>query len=183
MATQVTTVATDFKRTTEPYRLRVGITRDNVYDVKKDAERAAALHADFESMGVDPQGEFMAAPKPELNGRLYKVRRDDPRIFLIDRGQRRFVPDPATFNNLFLQSQWETEINANLFDITPGDSIESGAVLVRGDGTAQVYLVDRGEKRLITSPAVMDKYSFDWNRVYVVPPILVRSIRSADPIS
>src|SRR5687767_8733040 len=89
---------------TEPYQVRVGIVRASG-EKKGDVALAAKPRAGFEPMGVDPSDDFIAAPKPELNGKLYRLQANTPEVYLIDRGLRRFVPNSATFENLF--RRWE----------------------------------------------------------------------------
>jgi hypothetical protein len=49
--------------------------------------------------------------------------------------------------------------------IAIGPDITSGAYLAISPLGGKVYLVDRGQKRWITSPAVMDKFYFAWNQI------------------
>ncbi len=100
----------------------------------------------------------------------------------MDQGYRRWIPNPATYNNLFRDWNGIRE-DTGVGDIPVGAPITDGAVLVRGLGTAPIYLVDAGAKRWIASPAAMDKYYFSWARVYQVPPILVWYIANGSTIS
>jgi hypothetical protein len=86
-------------------------------------------------------------------------------------GFLRWIPNPATYNNLF--RDWNGVIISTVIpDIARGAKLTDGAVLVEGTGTIPVYLVSNGLKRWITSPAVMDKYYFNWKTVFQVPPVL-----------
>ena len=111
-------------------------------------------------------------PRPDLAGLRVKLP-TQPQIYLIDPdGYRRWIPNPDTYNNLF--RDWNgvvTDIDIN--EIAEGSALTDGAVLVRGSNSAPVYLVSNSMRRWVTSPAAMDKYHFNWNRVYVVPPVLV----------
>jgi 3-mercaptopyruvate sulfurtransferase SseA len=106
-------------------------------------------------------------PRPDLNGARVK----DPNraeIWLVDEGRRRWIPDPSTYNNLF--RDWNgIRQDLNVYDISTGLDISRGAWLGRRTGTPEVYLVSNNVKRWITSPAVMDKYHFAWQRVREVP--------------
>lgn len=120
---------------------------------------------------------------PELNGRLQRLHTQEPTIYLIDRGQKRHVPNPATYDNLFRDwSDKRIDENANLSDVETGDPIDIGAVLARGRGEQTVYLIDHGMKRGVTSPQKMDQYYFSWDRVEEVPSILLASIPTGDSI-
>jgi hypothetical protein len=46
-------------------------------------------------------------------------------------------------------------------------------MLVQGDMSGDVYVIDQGRKRRIARTDVMDKYWFDWERVRRVRQILV----------
>jgi hypothetical protein len=125
-------------------------------------------------LGVQPAATHWSSPRPDLNGLRVKLP-NRPEIYLIDRGYRRWVPNPGTYNNLF--RDWNgIVVDIDIDEIPMGPGISSGAVLVRAAGTAPVYLVDQGVKRWIVSPAMMDRYHFAWNRVYVLPA------GSVDPI-
>jgi hypothetical protein len=164
------------ERRTEPFLVRIGIE-------PADTGRYVEMEAfsGIEPMGVEPRAEAMAVPRTDLNGLRVKLP-NRPEIYLVDRGYRRWIPNPFTYNNLF--RDWNgIVVDINITDISLGASFTSGAVLVRPDGSAPVYLVDNGVKRWITSPAAMDKYHFNWGRVYVIPPVVVNSIPTADPIT
>lgn len=124
------------------------------------------------SVGVKPQ--LFGVPRPDLAGYRVKVPKQAP-IWVIDQdGYRRWIPNPTTFNNLFRDWSVVEELDvANIAETVP---IDDGAILFKGSATANVYLTDRGNKRWITSPAVMDKYNFNWGKIVVVPQILVNMI-------
>jgi len=139
-----------------------------------DAALVKELEVAHAPMGVQPFSMHLSNPRPDLNGLRVKMP-NQPEIYLIDRGYRRWIPNPATFNNLF--RDWNgIVVDINIDEIPLAPQITSGAVLVRAIGAAPVYLVDAGVKRWIVSPAMMDKYYFAWNRVYVLPA------GSVDPI-
>ncbi len=124
--------------------------------------------------------ENLGSPRPDLNGLRVKLP-SAPEIYLIDRGYRRWIPNPATYNNLF--RDWNgivTDIDIN--EIPLASQISNGAILGRADGTAPVFLIDQGMKRWIVSPAIMDQYYFAWNQVYVLPPATVDSVPSGSNI-
>jgi hypothetical protein len=138
------------------------------------------------TIGYTPGGDEKEAlqasePRPDLNGVRCKFS-NQPHIYLIDAGCRRHIPDPATFNNLF--RNWEgIVIDNDINDIPEARAIQSGAVLSKGNLTPAVYLIDNGQKRHIISPAVMDKYNFAWNRIYVVPQVQIDAIPTGPSIS
>ena len=115
------------------------------------------------------------APRPDLAGLRLKSP-NDAAIYMVDPdGLLRWIPNAATYNNLF--RDWNgVVISTDIPDISRGLNLTDGSVLVQGTGTAAVYLASNGIKRWITSPATMDKYYFNWNTVFQVPPVLVDSI-------
>lgn len=123
-------------------------------------------------LGVAPHG--LPAPRVDLAGLRVKLP-NDPAIYLIDpNGYRRRIPDPDTYNNLF--RDWNgVVVDIDIDDLPVAAALTSGAVLVRASNAAPVYLLSDGMKRWITSPAVMDKYYFNWARIYVLPPAVVDS--------
>jgi hypothetical protein len=121
------------------------------------------------------------ALRPDLNGRRMK-NPNEPHVYLIDEGRRRWIPNPPTYNNLF--RDWNGIIlDWNIASIDRGSDISNGAVLARQEGMARVYLVDQGRKRWVTSPAAMDRYHFNWNAVRQVPRLLLQYVDSAPDIS
>jgi len=107
---------------------------------------------------------------------------DQPEIYIIIDGAKRHIPDPTTYNNLF--ATWGDVREAlDLPSITTGHSLTHGAYLFRGDGEAAVYLIDGNKKRHVTSPDIMSRYGFDWNKVRSVPASVVAAIETGAPLS
>jgi hypothetical protein len=132
------------------------------------------------TLGLNPPVST-AVVRPDLNG--IRVRSPaDPKIYLIDRGVKRWIPNPETYNNLF--ANWDNVIvSIEVNEITSGPDITNGAVLARPSGQAPIYLLDQNQKRHIQSPATMAKYSFNGGRVYQIPPAIMDSIYTGDEIS
>ncbi len=114
----------------------------------------------------------------ELNGR--RITSDDPqdqgRVYLILDGQRRWIPNPATYDNLF--RDWNgIERYADINDIDRGTDIADGALLVNA-GNGAVYLITDGSgtKRHIADPATMDAYYFNWGKIVAVPAVVLNAV-------
>jgi len=139
----------------------------------KDLETQTAPHV--LTVGTAPSSSV--GPRPDLAGLRVKTP-NRPEIYLIDPdGFRRRIPNPQTYNNLF--RDWNgVVVDIDITQIAESSPLTSGAILARADGTAPVFLISNGVKRWVTSPATMDKYYFNWNRVYVVPGALVDFIPS-----
>ena len=121
------------------------------------------------------------APRPDLNGLRVKLPHRSE-IYLILDGCRRWIPSPAAYNRLF--RDWNgVVVDIDIDEIPLAAPLSDGAVLIKGDGTAPVYLVSNNVKRWITSPAAMDKYYFNWSKIQVVAPILVNNIPTGPDIS
>jgi hypothetical protein len=88
-------------------------------------------------------------------------------LYLIDdNGTRLYIPDPATYSNLFRDGNGIQVVDISL--IVPGPDLSSGAYLATPPGGGPVYLVSNGQKRWVTSPAVMDKFYFSWSQIRTV---------------
>lgn len=120
------------------------------------------------TIGIQPAA--LGNPRPDLAGLRVKTP-NQPQIYLIDPdGYRRWIPNPQTYNNLF--RDWNgVVIDININEISESAPLTDGAILARPQGAAPVYLVSNGIKRWITSPAVMDKYYFNWATVYQLPHV------------
>jgi hypothetical protein len=109
------------------------------------AQHATAMPKDVEvktvplvvKVGATPQA---AVPRPDLSGLRLKAP-NNPAVYVVDpQGFLRWIPDPATYNNLF--RDWNSiVIDVDLVNIATGPALTSGAVLGQGSGEAAVYLV------------------------------------------
>ena len=115
------------------------------------------------------------ATRPDLAGLRIKDP-IGPRVYLIDDdGTKRLIPDPPTYGALF--RDWNGIENvADTNTIDDGADITVGAILAKSNQFANVYLIDNGTKRRVASPAVMDKFYFAWNKIQVVPEIVLEFI-------
>lgn len=100
----------------------------------------------------------------------------NPAVFLIDpEGYKRWIPNAATYNNLFVD--WAGIIeNDDVINIYQGPPLSDGAFLAKASNSAAVYLVSNGQKRWITSPAVMNKYYFNWGAIKELPPAYLDAV-------
>ena len=120
------------------------------------------------------------ALRPDLNG-LRVQEPGHPEIYLIDEGRKRHIPNPATFDRLF--RNWDgIQQDLHLDEIDTGVPISDGAVLALGKSDLAVYLIDQGQKRHVTRPAVMDKYNLRWPTI-PVDQILLNSIPTGNQIA
>ena len=116
--------------------------------------------------------------RTDLNGMRFRLPRQ-AEVYLIDEGQRRWIPDPSTYDNLF--RDWEG-INKELYsgEIDEGPHISSGAFLARA--MYKVYLVTNQQKRWITTEETMDRYYFDWQKISQVPQRVLDELEDGSDI-
>ncbi|HWB12633.1 MAG TPA: hypothetical protein VG826_25635 [Pirellulales bacterium] len=123
----------------------------------------------------------MRSLRPELNGVRARAQGDD-RVYLIDEGRKRLIPDHDTYDSLFMD--WGGIVqNLRLEEIESGPPVSSGAVLAQASGQTPVWLVESGHKRRVDGhPETMDKYRFKWPPAKV-PPIVLDSIPTGNPVA
>jgi hypothetical protein len=120
--------------------------------------------------------------RPDLAGKRLQVPGQAEVDLIDDNGTRRWIPDPDTYNNLF--RNWSGIIqDIDTIEINQGPQISHGAHLAQAPGHAEVYLIDNGQKRWITSPAAMDKFYFDWNKIQPVSFLILGIIPSGPNIT
>ncbi|MDB4778389.1 hypothetical protein OAG68_02925 [bacterium] len=111
--------------------------------------------------------------RPDLNGVRVKTAAS-PDIYLIVDGELRHIPSPEIYDRLF--KSWDGIVVDNNIDrIVMGKPL-TDAVLIKGSNSPDVFLLDRGVKRHISSPATMSHYNFAWNRVHTSPQAEVDAI-------
>ncbi len=128
-----------------------------------------------------PVALIIPAPCPNLAGLKVRMRGTEA-IYLIDpEGYRRLIPFPMTFLNLFEdRAVLDTVVMDSIAGIAEGPSLDNGAVLLRGTSCERIYLLDRGRRRLISSPEIMAKYEFSEEAIVVAPRILIDAVPEGD---
>jgi hypothetical protein len=123
----------------------------------------------------------MRSLRPELNGVRARTQGDD-RVYLIDEGRKRLIPDHATYDSLFMD--WGGIVqNLRLDEIEAGPPVSSGAVLAQANGQTSVWLIESGHKRRVDGhPETMDKYRFKWPPAKL-PPIVLECIPTGNPVA
>lgn len=112
--------------------------------------------------------------RPDLNGQRIKGV-NDPAVYLVLDGKRRWIPNPATYNSLFRDWTGISQV-IDINSIDDGGPITDGAVLARAGNAPAVYLVSNGVRRWIVSPAAFDHYWFDWTKIVSVPNVVINSV-------
>jgi hypothetical protein len=116
----------------------------------------------------------MPLPHPELDGHIFSTP-GDPRIWWIDQGFARHIPDEATYHGVFGSSPTKMS-NSSLAEISVGADIEKGAALVRGDNESEIYFVEQKVKRFIPTEHIKAIYQFNGN-VHSVPLGVLNSLQ------
>jgi hypothetical protein len=131
----------------------------------KETLRAAVGTA---QVGVTPE------PMPQLNGLQLQLPGAAP-VYLVLNSFRCWIPDPTTYQNLFVPGATVVP-DINIGVVSEGPAITSGAVLLQGSASPQVYLITNGVKMWIPSPAIFTRYQFNAAKILVVPQIVINSI-------
>ena len=92
-------------------------------------------------------------------------------IYLVMNGQLRWIPDVATYNDLFTTWNGINQDDYLVDNVPMGTPLSSGALLARGAASAPQYLVTNGQKCWIPSPAVLTQFNFKQATAY--PQIMV----------
>jgi hypothetical protein len=121
-----------------------------------------------------------ATPRPDLAGSR-RVVPETAAVFLVDpEGYRRRVPNSMTYNRLF-RSWHDVVDDANMEEIAERPEFTTGAMLVRGEVSPAIFLLDHAVKRWIVSDAALEKYWFNVDRVFVVGQSLIDRIPNGPP--
>jgi hypothetical protein len=121
---------------------------------------------------------YLTPPGPELHGRRLQSP-GSPAVYLILDGKRYFIPDAATYSNLF--RHWDGIEAFDLSAISQGGTLSTYAKLARSAEEPVVYLITNDRKHWITSPQAMEYYNFDWNKIVYLPrPVLDSLARGGD---
>jgi hypothetical protein len=107
----------------------------------------------------------------------------DPAIYLVDtNGQKPHIADPQTYQQLF----WDRNgiLVADLSNVPSSPDLNSSSDLA-WDGTPgdRVYLVTHGQKRWITSRAVVDRYDFAPAQITVQPRSVLNRLPDSPPLT
>jgi hypothetical protein len=105
----------------------------------------------------------------DINGLRLQVPASAP-IYMVDMGKIRWIPSPQVYDQLFRDSNGIIQ-DIDTCEIEKGDPIPETAMLFRCIDSPKVFLLDgqfpHQTKRWITSPDVMNRYNFDWNKITV----------------
>jgi hypothetical protein len=131
------------------------------------------------------------AVRQDLNGLRVKSPGWNQAVrYLIDQGQKRAIPDDATYQRMFRYNALDVYVGGRgvipdmfINEIDDGPAITSGAFLAEPIGDPHVYFVDGNSKRWITSPEAMDRYYFDWGLIQKLPAAALNAIPNGPDIN
>jgi hypothetical protein len=151
-------------------------TAANPQEAKMASENPQEVRRGLSRLNVNCPPE----PHPEFNGDRVQLPTKDP-VYLVLDGKRCHVPDPQTSKNLF-----DDRVGPDRSDlielIALGTPLESGALLIKADDNPTYYLLTNGKKRKINSPAILNLYHFDSQKVRSYPAIVIKYIPSGEDI-
>lgn len=153
--------------------------KNNVYFIEKGKKRLITsaklfeyLKYDWKKVKLDEnakyylEGNVMTYP----NGTIIKTK-DDSNVYLMVDGKRRSFPSATMFEKLGYKWKNILEIESgemNRYALL-GNVIYPDGTLVRAEGEQTVYLIDKGQKRAITSETLLKKLGYSFTNVIVIP--------------
>jgi len=103
--------------------------------------------------------------RTDLDGLRFRKPGEDT-VYVIDQGKKRGIPNPGVYDALF--KTWDNiHLDIDINAIDDGPAVDQTAILFRCYDNPKVFLFDNGKKRWIESPAVMDRFQFNWNSIHV----------------
>lgn len=127
--------------------------------------------------------EVCALPKPGHFTDGMRIRdQSTGRIYLALDGVLCYVPNPQTYNNLFINWSSVTSV-PNVESYPIGVPITNGASLVKGTPDGKVFLLVSAGKRWITSPGVFAKYGFSAAIIRTLTATELNAIQSGTNIN
>ncbi|WP_223811594.1 hypothetical protein [Bacillus wiedmannii] len=124
---------------------------------------ATQVHATGQEKITSMNREFLRNDQYLYNG--YRIKEvGKPAIYLADRGIKRHITDPDTYNRIFKNRDGILEFQS-LYTIPNGRNIDQDMGLVRFEKDSEIYFLDKDAtgnpmKRWITSLSILNKYAF-----------------------
>ncbi|SFI44104.1 hypothetical protein SAMN04515618_12434 [Collimonas sp. OK307] len=93
-------------------------------------------------------------------------------IYLVKNGQLQWIPDPTTYNNLFVSWNGVVVSDYLINNIPHGPTLTTGAILAKGS-SATVYLITNNQKQGIPDMATFNKFYFNSKTIVTLPQIVI----------
>jgi len=123
---------------------------------------------DVEDFSEYPEGNKLEVIITSSDGSL--VRGSDDKVYLIENSQKRWITSPQAFSeNGYRWEDIKTVNDDEIFSYATGNGISASTIypdgtLVQGEGP-EVYLIENGQKRWITSPRAFSQYGYVWSSI------------------
>jgi hypothetical protein len=128
------------------------------------------------------QVERVGAVYPDVNldkdGQTYREV-NAPQVYVLFGGAKFWVPDPGTLNRLYGGWARVQVVAANALQNVP--AIARNGTLLREENRPEVWLMENGKRRHITTPALLDPFG-GWPAVKIVPDNAVSGFPIGTPI-
>jgi len=112
-------------------------------------ERMTAATTSSITIDVDPNW---------FNGSCIRAS-DQVNIYLVMKGEKRYIPNTSTYNNIFKDvsnvldgGKYGPIWNKVVDSIPKGEDITNGAILIKADNSNPIYLLTNNKKYYITDP-------------------------------
>lgn len=111
------------------------------------------------------------------------IKNSSPQVYIIVKGQRRWIPDPNTFNALGLNWNMIQTLPTNIVAAIPKgpDYPSLPGSLVKGSDP-KIYLLQNGVRRWIPDPETFEALGYRWNSIYQISDTALNQVPQGQPI-
>ncbi len=117
-----------------------------------------------------------------FNGSRIKTK-DKDAIYLVMKGEKRYIPNPKTYTNLFknddgllngggIGALWNKIVDT----IPTGEAITDGAILIKSENSDPIYLLTNNKKYWITDPQQYSDCNFKPGGQKTYPAVVIDAI-------
>src|SRR5262249_46903665 len=113
-----------------------------------------------------------------------------PEVYVIQNGQRHWIPDPATLQSRWSWDQVQTLSDGDVDVIPLGDPIPSvlsgqkwpDGALVTAPPAPEIYIVQGGQRHWIPNPQTFIANGYAWDAVEAIPTSVINTIPLGAPV-
>jgi peptidoglycan hydrolase-like amidase len=167
--------------------------KNNIYFIEQGKKRLFTsaklfeyLKYDWKKVKADEnakyylEGSIMTYP----NETVIKAK-DNPSVYLMVDGKRRAFPSATMFERLGYK--WKNILEIENTEINRytvlGNVVYPDGTLIRAEGEQTVYLVDKGQKRAITSETLLKKLGYSFSNVITIPKNTIGDYQTGEAAS
>ena len=92
---------------------------------------------------------------------------NDPKVYLIEDGQKRWIKDEQTFNSL--NYKWSDILHVPISQTYPEGETIAAATLIKYPNDPKVYLIEDGQKRWIKDEQTFNSLNYQWSDIIQIP--------------